>query len=75
MIWLRVGNRRTETIFDCLRNCLAAIVEFGADESESVLLILLAGTMQKSLTTDGTDRTDSRRLLGKVNAECSPTNW
>ena len=75
MIWLRVGNRSTETIFDCLRNCLAAILAFGTDESESVLLILLAGTMQKSLATDATDGTDSRRLLGKVNAKCGPTNW
>jgi Trk K+ transport system NAD-binding subunit len=34
-----------------------------------------AGTMQESLTTDATDGTDSRTLLGKVNAECGSTNW
>jgi predicted nuclease of predicted toxin-antitoxin system len=39
VIWLRLGNCSTETIFDCLRNCRAAIEEFGADEDESVLLI------------------------------------
>jgi hypothetical protein len=34
-----LGNCSTETIFDCLRNCQAAIEEFGDDPSESVLLI------------------------------------
>jgi predicted nuclease of predicted toxin-antitoxin system len=39
VIWLRLGNRSTETIFDYLRKCRAAIEEFGADAGESVLLI------------------------------------
>ena len=40
--------------------------------SKSKGTLVLAGTMQKSLTTDGTD---SRRFLGKINAECGSTNW
>ena len=39
VIWLRLGNCSTETIFDCLRNNRATIEEFGADANESVLLI------------------------------------
>ncbi len=39
VIWLRLGNCSTETIVDCLRNCRAAIEEFGAYEDESMLLI------------------------------------
>lgn len=39
VIWLRLGNCSTETIFDSLRTCRAAIEEFGADPDESVLLI------------------------------------
>ena len=39
VIWLRLGNCSTETIFDCLRNNRATIEEFGADAGESVLLI------------------------------------
>jgi predicted nuclease of predicted toxin-antitoxin system len=39
VIWLRLGNCSTATIFDCLRNRRTAIEEFGADEGESVLLI------------------------------------
>jgi hypothetical protein len=34
-----LGICSTETIFECLRNCQAAIEEFGADPAESVLLI------------------------------------
>ncbi len=43
--------------------------------SKSKGTLVLAGTMQKSLTTDATDGTDSRRFLGKVKAECGSTNW
>jgi predicted nuclease of predicted toxin-antitoxin system len=39
VIWLRLGNCRTQTIIDCLRNYLRSIVEFSADPEESVLLI------------------------------------
>jgi predicted nuclease of predicted toxin-antitoxin system len=39
VIWLRLGNCSTETIFDCLRKCRGAIEEFGADAGESVLLM------------------------------------
>ena len=39
VIWLRLGNCSTDTIFDCLQSNRATIEEFGADADESVLLI------------------------------------